>query len=183
MIVGFYSVIEGTQEPALPTEPTDPITPPTDPVPPTDPTKPVEEGYTVTFQGEQGYAKVDGQKVSSVTLDAGQDYLAFSLYGDKSIGREVDAVNASAGKLVHSGDAYILKNIDRDITISYTTKHMMLTVNFTSVAVATIEPATVQVPWGETVSEPTATPYRLYGFRLVSGKGLGQPFRPLFSGL
>lgn len=171
MIVGFYSVIEGTQEPALPTEPTDPITPPTDPVPPTDPTKPVEEGYTVTFQGEQGYAKVDGQKVSSVTLDAGQDYLAFSLYGDKSIGREVDAVNASAGKLVHSGDAYILKNIDRDITISYTTKHMMLTVNFTSVAVATIEPATVQVPWGETVSEPTATRtgYTVSGWYLEKG--------------
>ena len=76
--------------PVEPTEPSEESTqePTAEPTDPTEPTEP-ETGFTVTFKGEGGYAKVNGEKVTSVTLEPGVTWLNFNLYGDHSEGFEI----------------------------------------------------------------------------------------------
>lgn len=152
LMVLFNEMVNGKQEPLVPDEPANP----TDPTEPEDPTDP-QESYTVTFVGEDGYAKVDGQKVTSVTLEPGQTWLTFSLFGDKSIGYELDDVQVTSGTLSRNGSAFVLKNIDQDVTVSFTTKDMVITVKFVSAQTATIEPDSVELGWGGIVEEPVAT--------------------------
>lgn len=137
-------------------DPTEPSEDPTEPSEPSEPPEP-QEPYTVTFVGDRGYAKVDGKKVSSVTLEPGQTWLTFTLFGDQSTGYELDDVKATSGTLSKNGSAFVLKDIQQDVTVSFSTKDMVLTVNFVSKQSATIEPSSVQVPWGEVVAEPEAT--------------------------
>lgn len=151
IMVVFHGCLPKEPAPPEPTTPTEP-----DPTEPPTPTEPAP-AYTVTFVGDQGYAKVDGEKVDAVTLEPGQTWLTFSLFGDKSQGFELDDVQVTAGTLSKNGSAFVLKNIDRDVTVSFTTKDMVLTVKFVSAQTATIEPASVQVPWGGTVTPATAT--------------------------
>lgn len=129
---------------------------PTEPEEPTEPGEP-ETGYTVTFVGDRGYAKVDGERVTSVTLEPGVNWLSFNLYGDQGTGFDLDDVTATSGTLRRTKSEFILRDITQDTTVSFTTKGMILTVNFRSKAIAEVEPASVQVAWGQTVSEPTAT--------------------------
>lgn len=138
------------------------------PVTPTEP----ETGFTVTFLGDGGYAKVDGEKVSSVTLEPGVDWLSFNLYGDQSQGFDLDQVAASAGTLERVKSEFILRDIDQDVTVSFTTKGKIVTVTFVSRQVATIAPETVQVPWGQTIQEPDAvrTGYTIAGWKTEEGE-------------
>lgn len=56
---GLFGAAEPTEPSAEPTEPSEePTAEPTDPTEPTEP----ETGFTVTFKGEGGYAKVNGEK-------------------------------------------------------------------------------------------------------------------------
>ncbi len=127
-----------------------------EPVTPTEPTEP-EKGFTVTFQGNGGYAKVNGEKVTSVTLEPGVNWLNFNLYGDQSQGFDLDQVAATAGTLQQVRSEFILRDIDRDVTVSFTTKGKIVTITFVSRQVATIEPEKVQIPWGQTIEAPAAT--------------------------
>ena len=149
IIVIFHGLFQKTPDKPNPPDPTDPP----DPTAPTDP----PESYTVTFVGDQGYAKVDGKKVESVTLEPGRTWLNFSLFGDKTVGYELDDVQVTSGTLSRNGSAFVLKDIHEDVTVSFSTKDMVLTVNFVSAQTAVIEPASVQIPWGQTVEEPVAT--------------------------
>lgn len=149
IIVIFHGLLQKTPDQPNPPDPTDPP----DPTAPTDP----PESYTVTFVGDQGYAKVDGKRVESVTLEPGRTWLNFSLFGDKTVGYELDDVQVTSGTLSRNGSAFVLKDIHEDVTVSFSTKDMVLTVKFVSAQSAVIEPASVQVPWGQTVEEPTAT--------------------------
>lgn len=150
VIVLFHNCLNTEPAPPSPTTPTEPT--PTEPVPPTEPAP----AYTVTFVGDQGYAKVDGKKVDSVTLEPGQTWLTFTLFGDTSKGFELDDVQVTSGTLSKNGSAFVLKNIDRDVTVSFSTKDMVLTVRFVSSQSAIVEPASVQVPWGGTVEPASA---------------------------
>ncbi len=151
IIVLFHNCLDTEPTPPEPTVPTEPD--PTDPALPTEPAP----AYTVTFVGEEGYAKVDGEKVDSVTLEPGQTWLTFSLFGDKSKGFELDDVQVTSGTLSQNGSAFVLKDIHQDVTVSFSTKDMVLTVTFVSSQAATVEPASVEVPWGGTVTPATAT--------------------------
>lgn len=98
-----------------------------------------------------------GEKVDSVTLEPGQTWLTFSLFGDKSKGFELDDVQVTSGTLSQNGSAFVLKDIHQDVTVSFSTKDMVLTVTFVSSQAATVEPASVEIPWGGTVTPATAT--------------------------
>ena len=140
-------------EPTEPSaEPTEPSEEPTDPTEPTEP----ETGFTVTFKGEGGYAKVNGEKVTSVTLEPGVTWLNFNLYGDHSEGFDLDQVAASSGTLQRVRSEFILRDITEDVTVTFTTTGMIVTVTFVSKQVATVTPEKVQVPWGQTVEPATA---------------------------
>lgn len=158
MVLFLEALTAAGEEDPQPTEPEPTEPEPTEPEPTEpEPTEP-QESYTITFVSDRGYAKVDGQKVDSYTLEPGQTWLTFSLHGDKSIGYELDDVTVTGGTLSQNGSAFILKDIDRDITVSFTTQEMVLTVNFISTRTATIEPGnSVEVAWGEPVEEPVAT--------------------------
>lgn len=150
LMVGLNERVNPGESPDLPKPPV--IDP--DPVDP--PKPPVKPAYTVTFVGDQGYAKVDGKKVTSVTLEPGQTWLTFSLYGDKSIGFELDDVRVTSGTLSKNGSAFVLKNIDQDVTVSFSVRDMVLTLKFVSSRSAVITPESVQVPWGALAQEPVA---------------------------
>ena len=113
IIVLFHNCLDTEPTPPEPTVPTEPD--PTDPALPTEPAP----AYTVTFVGEEGYAKVDGEKVDSVTLEPGQTWLTFSLFGDKSKGFELDDVQVTSGTLSQNGSAFVLKDIHQDVTVSF----------------------------------------------------------------
>lgn len=126
---------------------------PTDPVDPVEP----ETGYTVTFVGEDGYAKVDGQKVESITLEPGVDWVTFHLFGDHSQGYDLDDIQVSSGTLSRNGSAFVLKGITGDVTVSFTTKDLILTVKYVSARNATITPSSQEVAWGTMIQPPVAT--------------------------
>lgn len=100
VLLDYSEQPEPTEPSAEPTEPSEEPTqePTAEPTDPTEPTEP-ETGFTVTFKGEGGYAKVNGEKVTSVTLEPGVNWLNFNLYGDHSEGFDLDQVAASSGTL------------------------------------------------------------------------------------
>ena len=150
MKVTDYTPVEPTEPSEEPTQ--EPTAEPTDPTEPTEP----ETGFTVTFKGEGGYAKVNGEKVTSVTLEPGVNWLNFNLYGDHSEGFDLDQVAASSGTLQRVRSEFILRDITEDVTVTFTTTGMIVTVTFVSKQVATVTPEKVQVPWGQTVEPATA---------------------------
>lgn len=152
MIVCVYWAMENAKNSDKPTPPT------TDPTEPTEPVEP-EEGFTVTFVGEDGYAKVDGKKVESYTLPLGDNWLNFTLHGDKDQGYELDNVVVTGGKLSRNGSEFILSEIKENVTVSFTTKMKNVTVKFVSAVTSgvKIDPTSVTVPWGSLIEEPTAT--------------------------
>lgn len=153
VLLDYSEQPEPTEPSAEPTEPSEePTAEPTDPTEPTEP----ETGFTVTFKGEGGYAKVNGEKVTSVTLEPGVNWLNFNLYGDHSEGFDLDQVAASSGTLQRVRSEFILRDITEDVTVTFTTTGMIVTVTFVSKQVATVTPEKVQVPWGQTVEPATA---------------------------
>lgn len=153
VLLDYSEQPEPTEPSAEPTEPSEePTAEPTDPTEPTEP----ETGFTVTFKGEGGYAKVNGEKVTSVTLEPGVTWLNFNLYGDHSEGFDLDQVAASSGTLQRVRSEFILRDITEDVTVTFTTTGMIVTVTFVSKQVATVTPEKVQVPWGQTVEPATA---------------------------
>ena len=98
MLLDYSEQPEPTEPSAEPTEPSEePTAEPTDPTEPTEP----ETGFTVTFKGEGGYAKVNGEKVTSVTLEPGVNWLNFNLYGDHSEGFDLLRHAAARALRVH----------------------------------------------------------------------------------
>ena len=157
VLLDYSEQPEPTEPSAEPTEPSEEPTqePTAEPTDPTEPTEP-ETGFTVTFKGEGGYAKVNGEKVTSVTLEPGVNWLNFNLYGDHSEGFDLDQVAASSGTLQRVRSEFILRDITEDVTVTFTTTGMIVTVTFVSKQVATVTPEKVQVPWGQTVEPATA---------------------------
>ena len=157
VLLDYSEQPEPTEPSAEPTEPSEEPTqePTAEPTDPTEPTEP-ETGFTVTFKGEGGYAKVNGEKVTSVTLEPGVTWLNFNLYGDHSEGFDLDQVAASSGTLQRVRSEFILRDITEDVTVTFTTTGMIVTVTFVSKQVATVTPEKVQVPWGQTVEPATA---------------------------
>ena len=129
VLLDYSEQPEPTEPSAEPTEPSEePTAEPTDPTEPTEP----ETGFTVTFKGEGGYAKVNGEKVTSVTLEPGVTWLNFNLYGDHSEGFDLDQVAASSGTLQRVRSEFILRDITEDVTVTFTTTGMIVTVTFVS---------------------------------------------------
>ena len=155
VLLDYSEQPEPTEPSAEPTEPSEEPTqePTAEPTDPTEPTEP-ETGFTVTFKGEGGYAKVNGEKVTSVTLEPGVTWLNFNLYGDHSEGFDLDQVAASSGTLQRVRSEFILRDITEDVTVTFTTTGMIVTVTFVSKQVATVTPEKVQVPWGQTEQQP-----------------------------
>ena len=152
---GLFGAARADGASAEPTEPSEEPTqePTAEPTDPTEPTEP-ETGFTVTFKGEGGYAKVNGEKVTSVTLEPGVNWLNFNLYGDHSEGFDLDQVAASSGTLQRVRSEFILRDITEDVTVTFTTTGMIVTVTFVSKQVATVTPEKVQVPWARPLSPP-----------------------------
>lgn len=91
-----------------------------------------------------------------MTLEPGVTWLNFNLYGDHSEGFDLDQVAASSGTLQRVRSEFILRDITEDVTVTFTTTGMIVTVTFVSKQVATVTPEKVQVPWGQTVEPATA---------------------------
>lgn len=71
-------------------------------------------------------------KVTSVTLEPGVNWLNFNLYGDHSEGFDLDQVAASSGTLQRVRSEFILRDITEDVTVTFTTTGMIVTVTFVS---------------------------------------------------
>lgn len=48
--------------------------------------------------------------MESVTLEPGRTWLNFSLFGDKTVGYELDDVQVTSGTLSRNGSAFVLKD-------------------------------------------------------------------------
>ena len=155
MLLDYSEQPEPTEPSAEPTEPSEEPTqePTAEPTDPTEPTEP-ETGFTVTFKGEGGYAKVNGEKVTSVTLEPGVTWLNFNLYGDHSEGFDLDQVAASSGTLQRVRSEFILRDITEDVTVTFTTTGMIVTVTFVSKQVATVTPEKCRCPGARPLSPP-----------------------------
>lgn len=156
MLLDYSEQPEPTEPSAEPTEPSEEPTqePTAEPTDPTEPTEP-ETGFTVTFKGEGGYAKVNGEKVTSVTLEPGVTWLNFNLYGDHSEGFDLDQVAASSGTLQRVRSEFILRDITEDGDRHVYDDRLIVTVTFVS------KPGRhghtqekVQVPWARPLSPP-----------------------------
>ena len=126
-----------TEVPEEPTEPTEPQ--PTEPEPtepePTEPSEPEEptepeEFYTITFEGENGYAKYEGRKVTEIQVSSYEPYVEFGIYGEYDDGYELDTASASAGSLDQAGNIFILSQISGDVTVSFTTRFRTVYIDY-----------------------------------------------------
>lgn len=75
-----------------------------------------------------------------MTLEPGVNWLNFNLYGDHSEGFDLDQVAASSGTLQRVRSEFILRDITEDVTVTFTTTGMIVTVTFVSKQVATVTP-------------------------------------------
>ncbi|MGM9640429.1 MAG: InlB B-repeat-containing protein, partial [Faecousia sp.] len=108
-----------------PTEP-DPTEPePTEP----QPTEP-EVFYTVTFEGENGYAKYQGEKVTQIQVSSREPYVEFGIHGEYDNGYETDTVTASAGVLDRAGETFILSGFAGDVTVNFTTRFRTVYIDY-----------------------------------------------------
>lgn len=139
---------DDTTEPSAPTEPSTPSDP-TVPVEPTVPTEPAEP-ITVTFTGERCTVLVGGEPTTRVTLEAGVDYLEFSLFVED--GYEIYDITASTGTLANLGSNYVLGGLTGDTAVAVTTGLVKHTVTFDPCNGEA--PAAVKVVHGETVQQP-----------------------------
>ena len=122
---------EPSEEPTEPT-PTEPV--PTEPEPtvpsePEEPTEP-EEFYTITFVGENGYAKYEGQKVTEIQVSSKETYVEFGIYGEYENGYELDSAAASAGALDQAGNIFVLSQFSGDVTVNFTTRFRTVYINY-----------------------------------------------------
>lgn len=113
-----------------PTEP-DPTEPePTEPQPTEpEPTEP-EVFYTVTFEGENGYAKYQGEKVTQIQVSSREPYVEFGIHGEYDNGYETDTVTASAGVLDRAGETFILSGFAGDVTVNFTTRFRTVYIDY-----------------------------------------------------
>ena len=112
-----------------PTEP-DPTDPePTDPNPTEPPTEP-EEIYVISFVGDNGYAKINGEKVTQVSVSSLEPYVEFSIHGEYDNGYETDTVTASQGNLDQAGNTFILSQFEGDVTVHFTTRFRTLYIDY-----------------------------------------------------
>ena len=111
---------------------------------------------TVTFRGENGYAKYHGQKVTSIEVNTNEPYVEFGLYGVAENGFELDTASASAGTLVRAENVFILSDFDEDVTVDFTTRYRTMQVNFviSPNANAMYVDTPVSVTWGQPVPVP-----------------------------
>lgn len=128
---------------------------------------------TVTFRGENGYAKYHGQKVASIEVNTNEPYVEFGLYGVAENGFELDTASASAGTLVRAENVFILSDFDEDVTVDFTTRYRTMQVNFviSPNANAMYVDTPVSVTWGQP-SPCGDPPRRLPCVELVHGRRL-----------
>lgn len=111
---------------------------------------------TITFVGENGYAKYQGEKVTSIQVDPSESFVEFAIYGNFDEGYETDTVTASSGKLNRAGDVCILSDFTEDVTVTFTTCYRTLYITYSITNYNNSWIVSPQaVTWGQVADRPT----------------------------